>query len=125
MSNPVKKKVILVDDDKVVCNMLKRFIEHMGYDVVTINDSSSVFTRLKSDKFDLLMTDLNMPGSDGFELFNTCKENYPDMKVIMFTGFGHDYESKIKEALANGVACCIYKPFKFSVLEKAIKSTIG
>jgi DNA-binding NtrC family response regulator len=125
MTAEAKKKILLVDDDKVVCDMLKRFILHMGYDVITVNDSQSALRHLKNDKFDLLMTDLNMPEIDGFELFKQVKDGRPDMKVIFFTGFGHNYEPKIKEALSNGVSCCLYKPFKFNVLEKAIKSTIG
>jgi DNA-binding NarL/FixJ family response regulator len=101
--------------------MLRKFIDHLHYEVVTASDSTSAFKYLKTGKYDLLITDLE----NEYALYHICEREYPEMKVILFTGFGSNYEEKIKEALSSGVACCLYKPFKFNVLENAIKCTIG
>jgi len=122
--NNSKYNILLVDDDKVVCNMLKRFITSMGFNVITAFDGAAGLLKLKTEAVHLVITDLGLPGIDGFELFLKCKELFPELKVIFITGFGHNYEPKIKEAIQNGLYCCLYKPFKYNALEKAIKSAL-
>ena len=65
---------------------------------------------LRESSYDLLLTDVKMPGMSGYDLLKEVKENWPDMAVIVMTGYGDAYT--VKEALLLGADEYISKPFK-------------
>jgi DNA-binding NtrC family response regulator len=103
-------KILVADDESVMRNMLLRILETEGYKVITVSSASEAMEQLAQDKFDILLSDVAMPGPTGFELLRHAKQNFPDMAVIMMTGYGEAYT--VKEALLNGADEYLTKPFK-------------
>lgn len=103
---------ILVIDDEVDMLTLLRFIieENTIYEVETTNNPSEGLKMLAERDFDLVVTDLKMPGMDGIDLFDGCKEIRPDIPVIILTAYGS--LETAEEALKKGIADFITKPFR-------------
>lgn len=83
-----KPKILIVDDEEIVCDMGKRTFEEEGYDVTVFTDSSEALARLEEERFDVLITDLKMKEVDGFELLEFIRQRWPETKVIILTAFG-------------------------------------
>ena len=108
--------VLLVDDDAVFRSALKRHLQQAGYDVSTGSDTDEGLELLADGTFDLVLTDLKMPGSDGLEFLRRAREIQPGVDVIVITGFGNPERSL--QALQSGA---------FWYLEKSYEdlSTVG
>jgi DNA-binding NtrC family response regulator len=103
-------KILVADDESVMRNMLLRILETEGYKVLTVSSAAEAMEQLGHERFDILLSDVAMPGPTGFELLRHAKQNFPDMAVIMMTGYGEAYT--VKEALLNGADEYLTKPFK-------------
>lgn len=103
---------ILVVDDEVDMLMLLRMIieDNTDYEVETTNNPSEGLKKLAERDYDLVITDLKMPGMDGIELFDELKEIKPDIPVIIITAYGS--VETADEAMKKGVADFITKPFR-------------
>ncbi|UCG13057.1 MAG: response regulator [Deltaproteobacteria bacterium] len=115
---------MLVDDEEVVLNMIrdgvKAFIGAMN--VVTASDGRQAVRKLESTKVDLVVTDLNMPGMNGFELLAHMSRNYRDVPVLVMTGFGNsDTEERVKKM---GSLHYLKKPLKLDELAETITETL-
>ena len=107
----MNQKILAVDDELHMLKLLERIItEKTPYPIVTTNNSLEVPALLEKDRFDLIITDLKMPGLDGMDLLRLIKEKGRPEEVIIITAFG-SLESAI-EALSRGVFDYITKPFK-------------
>lgn len=82
-----KPRLLIVDDEAIVCRMARRTLEHEGYEVVTFTDSVQALAAIRSEHFDLIITDLKMKEVDGMQLLSAAKERWPDVPVIMLTAF--------------------------------------
>jgi len=103
-------KILVTDDEPVMRNLLLRILENEGYQVTLASSAYEALERLSQDKFDLLLSDIKMPGMTGIELLREVKSKYQDMAVIMMTAYGEAFA--IKDALINGADEYITKPFK-------------
>ena len=103
---------ILVIDDEVDMLMLLRMIieDNTDYEVETTNSPSESIKLLKEESFDLIITDLKMPGMDGMELFDEFRDMEPEIPVIIITANGSIETAD--EAMTKGVAEFITKPFR-------------
>jgi DNA-binding NtrC family response regulator len=103
---------ILVIDDELDMLMLLRMIieENTDYEVETTNNPSEGLKMLTEKNYDLVVTDLKMPGMDGLEVFEELWGMNPDIPVIIITAYGS--LEIAKEALKKGVADFITKPFR-------------
>lgn len=103
---------ILVIDDEVDMLMLLRMIieDNTDYDVETTNSPTEGIKLLKENDFDLVITDLKMPGIDGIELFDEFRDLRPEVPVIIITAYGSTETAE--EALNKGIADFITKPFR-------------
>ncbi|MEJ2721275.1 MAG: cytidylate kinase family protein [bacterium] len=79
--------ILILDDEEIVCTRLKPTLEKAGYFVETFTDSRRVSEILEQRRFDVLITDLKMPHIDGMQLFEIAKNRWPDIQVIIITGF--------------------------------------
>jgi DNA-binding NtrC family response regulator len=112
-------KIMVVDDESIVCNMTKAVLEQEGYYVECFLNAKPALDRLKEEKFDLVITDLKMKGIDGMEVLKTIKTESPGTKVIMITAFA-SLDAAI-EALRGKVDDFFPKPVKFNDLKACIK----
>lgn len=118
-----KGRVLIVEDEKSMREVLKILLEGERYEVVSASDGLEGLSYLTNDIFDLVITDIKMPKVDGFELLKKTKEVSPDTIVIMITAFGTT-EAAIK-AMKFGAYDYINKPFKIDeirlIVEKALE----
>jgi DNA-binding NtrC family response regulator len=107
----LKQSILAVDDEPHMLRLLERIItEKTRYRIKTVNNSLEVPEILEQGQFDLIITDLKMPGMDGIDILKHVRENNRSEEVIIMTAFG-SLESAI-EALQQGVFDYITKPFK-------------
>ena len=117
-------KILIVDDDPLVADSLAAFLKSKGYDVLVETDSHRAVTTL-SDASDivLLLTDVNMPGLDGFALLKRAKQIDPDLVTVMLTGYG-TIETAV-EAMRQGAEDYVTKPVideeMLLTIERALK----
>ncbi len=115
-------KVIIVDDDVSILRILKRLLLDKGYDVFTAGNGKEAIMQIEENDFDLVITDLMMPETDGLEVLRKAKEKNPNTQVIMITGYA-TLDSAI-EALKLGAFDYIRKPFKLAELDVTIRNAI-
>lgn len=107
----IKQHILAIDDELDMLKLLERIItEKTPYRITTTNNSLEVEQLLEQTQFDLIITDLKMPGMDGMDVLRMVKEKKRYEEVIILTAFG-SMESAI-EALSLGVFDYITKPFK-------------
>ena len=104
-----KESILIIDDDEIVRTSCRRILEPEGYFIRTAGNGNEALSSLKSHPFDLVLTDLMMPGMDGIEVLIRIKETWPDIDVIIMTGYG-TVKTAIK-AMKIGVFDYIEKPF--------------
>ena len=103
-------RVMVVDDEAVIREGLRRTLEGEGFAVETSASGQLAMERLLDEDFDLVITDLKMPGMSGMEVLSTLRSLRPDIPVIMITGYAM-VETAV-EAMKHGAADYIAKPFK-------------
>ncbi len=115
-------KILFVDDEKSIRLLLKRVFEN-DYEVAEADSCDAAMAKLAKEKFDLVVTDVNMPEKNGIDLLNAVKGLYPHILVILITGYP-DVDTATK-AVRNGAFDYIKKPFKISdvqvVIERAVE----
>ncbi len=111
--------VLVVDDEKGILNVLKIYLEDAGYRVSTAQDGKIAARLIDKNNFEIILTDIRMPGMDGISLLKHVKKKSPDTQVIMITGHG-DYKLAI-ESLKLDAVDFIAKPIDNDVLDIALK----
>ncbi len=87
MSDPSKFQILIVDDERVQLEMLEGFLVKQGYGVETAEDGQEGWARFKSGSFDLILTDLRMPGMDGLQLLREVKRLNPEAVIVILTAY--------------------------------------
>ncbi len=103
-------RIMILDDEPIVCKRLKPTFEKRGHVVETYTDSTKAITRLSETTFDVVITDLKMEGADGLQVLNGAKAASEQTKVIIITGFATSETAK--ESYSKGAVEFIAKPFK-------------
>jgi DNA-binding response OmpR family regulator len=118
----VVKRILVIDDDECFRKMLCHMLESQGYEVMEACDGEDGISRQFECPADLIITDLVMPKKEGIETALTIKEKYPDVKVIVASGFGwYGYEAEMDMARVMGAAV-LGKPFNQKELLAAIEA---
>jgi DNA-binding NtrC family response regulator len=111
--------ILAVDDEPDMLSLIKMIIEgYSDHHVTTTNNPMEVLELLTKARFDLIITDLKMPGMDGMELLELAKKQDKDALILMVTAFG-SLESA-EEAVAKGAFDYLSKPFRKETLLLAI-----
>ncbi len=108
-SLPGPPRILIVDDEQLIGELLSRRLSDSGYWCETAPDGSSALQKLREDEFDLLMTDIMMPGIPGVDLMTEARRTCPDIAIILVTSV-LDLEVAV-EALKHGAYDYITKPF--------------
>jgi DNA-binding NtrC family response regulator len=103
-------KILIVEDEAMMRNLLLKILESEGYKVTLASSGQEALDKLQQEKYDLMLSDVKMPGMNGFELLEKAKSQWSDMAVIVMTGYGDAYT--VKEALMKGADEYLSKPFK-------------
>ena len=103
-----KKRILIVDDDAIIRESLCEFLKLEGYEAAGAEGFNRALLELEKRPFQLVLTDVNMPETDGFELMRVIRKRYPDVVVIVITGYG-TIESAV-EAIKMGAYDYLTKP---------------
>jgi signal transduction histidine kinase/DNA-binding response OmpR family regulator len=113
-SKAVRLAVLLVDDDERVRSVIHDMLEIGGMDVISVDGGEAALSSLERRKFDVVVTDLSMPGMGGIELAVRVKELHPDLPVVLMSGRATEQvEEEIREARIDHV---LQKPFEIASL---------
>jgi two-component system NtrC family response regulator len=114
-------RILLADDDQSVRRVFQFKLEKQGHDVTTATDGTDALERLKEARFEVMVSDIRMPGIDGIELLERARDVQPDLKIVLITA--HGTVDQAVEAVKRGAFDYITKPFDddklFTVVEKA------
>ena len=116
-------RVLVVDDEASIRELLSKTLALAEYDVDTAPDGRAAIERLRLGHYDLLIADLKMPGLDGLSLIREAKRLKADLPVIIITGFST--ESSAIEAVNLGVAGYLTKPFRVPQVLAAAARALG
>jgi DNA-binding NtrC family response regulator len=118
-----KHRILIVDDDHTMRLALSESLESCGYDTVAAESGNEALSLFKKRKFDLVLTDMRMPGMTGLEVLQSVKKLSPDVPVILITAYGT--VSTAVEAMKEGAAEFIMKPFSLEDLEAVVKHVLN
>ncbi len=117
-----KGRILVVEDEKSMREILQILLENEGCEVVFASDGDEGISQIETDIFDLVITDIKMPGKDGFEVLKKTKDISPETLVIMVTAFGTN-ESAI-EAMKLGAYDYINKPFNIDEMRLIVRKAL-
>jgi len=112
-------RVLILDDEPIVCKRLKPAFQKMGHTVETFTDSALALARLRETTFDLVVTDLKMEGMDGIQVLDAVKASSATTQVIVITGFAT--LETAKESYRKGAFDFVAKPFKLRDILDCVK----
>ena len=111
-------KVLVVEDDPGVRDMLSQTLDRSGYDVQSAVDGSDALNKIRDNRFSLVITDVRLPKVNGLQLLGEIKQSTPQVPVIVITGFGSVQNAV--EAMQVGASDYLLKPFSTEALQAAI-----
>jgi two-component system response regulator PilR (NtrC family) len=116
------KHLLIVDDEKALREAVAERLTDQGYAVEQADNGEEALRRLSDFAFDILITDLRLPGIDGRQVLDAAIERYPDIVAIVITGYGTVKDAV--DAIKQGAADFITKPFQFDALLHVLNSAM-
>ena len=110
MSKDAPARILVVDDEQSIREVLEDFMSLEGYDVVAVESGEEAVEAVRASRFDAALIDLKMPGMDGLEVLDRFAEIAPQMVSVMMTGYGT--VETATAAMRNGAYDYVLKPFK-------------
>lgn len=118
-----KTKVLIVDDEKLLCEAMTDILEFKGYEIDSVNSGLDAITSVKNNFFDVILMDIKMPVMNGVQAFTKIKQISPQTVVIMMTAYS--VEDLINDALNNGAFSCLNKPIDIDEVVEQIELATG
>jgi len=118
------KRVLVVDDEPILRETIHDVLTGYGCRVSTTANGANAIELISQQAFDLVLSDIKMPGKSGYEVFAAAKEANPQTPVILTTGFGYDPNHSIIRARREGLAAVLFKPFKVDQLLSEIRTAL-
>jgi DNA-binding NtrC family response regulator len=119
----IKKRILIVDDDHAMRLALSESLESCGYSIEAAENGQDALGLFSKTGFDLVMTDMRMPGMTGIEVLKGVKNMSPETPVILITAYGT--VGTAVEAMKEGAAEFIMKPFSLEDIESAVKNVLS
>ncbi|TAN37873.1 MAG: sigma-54-dependent Fis family transcriptional regulator [Nitrospirae bacterium] len=116
------QKLLIVEDEETLRESLKRVFIRDGYEVDGVDSSEAALETIKNSSYDLVITDIVLPGINGIALLKRCRENNPDLKVIIMTAFA-SIETAV-EAIRAGAYDYMVKPVQHDQIKNAVKKAL-
>jgi DNA-binding NtrC family response regulator len=113
--------ILVVDDDDVIRDTLCELF-CADYSCQCANTAEDALARLEAQGFDVVLTDISMPGLNGRELLQKIVESYPGTPVIIISG--HSDQGQAESLLSHGAVDYLLKPFRIEVVEESVKRAI-
>jgi len=116
-------RILIVEDEDTLCESLQRVFKRDGYEADIADSAETAFRLLERNTYDLIITDVILPGISGIELIARYKERNPDQKVIIMTAYA-SLQTAV-EALRVGASDFIVKPIMHDELKRMVKKAHG
>ncbi len=116
------RRVLLVDDHHDTCIGMKRMLERHGYEITLAHSAEQAVEKVRTEEFDLLISDIGLPDRSGYELMREVRLN-KDLPGIALSGFGS--EQDVNQAREAGFSEHLTKPINFERLEKTIQTLLS
>ena len=116
------RKVLVVDDDPVVGRSFDRVLSARGYAVITAENGQEALSKLSGENYDVVFTDIRMPGMNGLEVAERVKANQPWLPVVIISGYGT--EANEARAEAAGVCGFLRKPLSPELIEFSARKAL-
>jgi DNA-binding NtrC family response regulator len=117
-----KPSILVVDDELLIRDLLYDFFSSQGWDIAVAENGEKALEVLKARKVDLVLSDIKMPQMDGLTLTSRVKDSYPDLPVVLMTGY--PTVDTAVSALRSKVEDYIVKPFNINQLYRLVESKI-
>ncbi len=117
-----KPCILVVDDELNIRRILQMAFDKVGYQTLVAEDAREAIKLLESEKFDLVITDVTMPGMNGYDLQKQIQQVFPDLPVIIMTAFGTIPQAVA--AIRNGAFEYITKPFDLDQLKRIVSAAL-
>jgi len=112
-------KVFVIDDEQVIRDLFTRVLMVKGHEVISVDNGKDALKRVMEQSFDIVFTDIVMPGIDGIATFKALRKLKPDLPIVIMTGYA--VEDKIEEAMSLGAMDYLYKPFDIGEIIAILK----
>jgi CheY-like chemotaxis protein len=117
------RRVLVVDDDAAVRKSFDRVLTGKGYAVITAENGEEALRKLNEEKYDLVYSDIRMPGMSGLEVAEKIKARRPWTPVVIITGYGTDIAEE--RAKAAGVSSFLHKPLSPAMIEDSARAVLA
>ena len=115
-------KILVIDDDEMILDVVGQALTRAGFDVVTANDGDAGITLFKKENPILILTDISMPRMSGLDILKLIKSEDPTTQILVFSGVGTTGD--VIEALRLGACDYLYKPLEIEFLIHTVKRCI-
>jgi DNA-binding NtrC family response regulator len=115
----MKRSLLVVDDEQMILDAIKIIFEDMGFEVITTTNPAEGISTAIARPFDLILTDIRMPVSNGAEITEAIRAARPDARVLVITAFPND--PLVRRALDAGAIDIIRKPFEIAKILDFLK----
>ena len=117
----MENRILIVEDDTAVCNLMHEFLSRSGYKALTANSAEAAEELLKEEEIHIILADIRLPGCDGITFTKNVKKQY-NLDVIITTGYSSEYF--YEDAITNGASDLIFKPIRLNELMMRINRVI-
>ncbi len=117
----MKKKILLVEDEKNLCLLYEEELKEAGYNVTAVLDADSALEKIKNHRYDLIITDIRMPGKNGIDLITQVMALRKDVPIIINTA----YQSYKQDFMTWAADAYVVKSASLDELKRKIKDLIG
>jgi DNA-binding NtrC family response regulator len=118
----MKRRILIVDDEEIFLVQLKMVLKGMGLEISTARNGADALQKLGERNFNIVVTDLKMPGMDGLQLLENIRKSYPHIYVVIVTAYGEI--PQVVQAMKLGAYDFIQKPFDINLLELSLKKIL-
>jgi len=119
------KKILIVDDESVVLDVLERILARLGCMTAVAHTGEKALELFAGSVFDLVMLDVLMPGRNGFEIAEEMRKIRPHQKIVLVTGMGEHAASIRSDTCSVQVDDILAKPFSFEKIKHVVEETEG
>lgn len=116
------RRILVVDDEESIRDLCARVLTRAGFEVVTASNGEDAMRNLDADLFDLIISDIRMPGMSGLEVLQAAKTSFPGIRVVLITGFGT--AETVARARQSGADRVLTKPFNPLELLAAVREIL-
>ncbi|MEW5944659.1 MAG: response regulator [bacterium] len=121
----MKRKALVVDDDESMLRILTAVLETEGFEAITVPDAGEAIARMKGERFDLLITDVLMPGAVGVRSIFRFMESLPERPPAIVISAYWDEDSEMRRTYEEKADGCLTKPFELEDFRRLVRKVCG